>query len=444
MTTIRFSSRAALFLATLAVGLLTGAPVLLHAQGINAKAAAAPSANAELLKVQQKLAALEERVTELEKPEVEKADDPEEASREEARNKAVERRLAALEKSVAAEGSKKDPPAANAGDSEESAELTLLKRQQVAANADIAALKDEVSKLKARDPAKPADGQSLTLRAPFAVKDAAGRIVFQVDVPADRNLPRAIVGNPAGAHVEMGPSAGGSTAFALFDDSKKLLVALVGDPQRSYLRLRDSEQSVSLGNIENIGTGLFLRRGDAQVADVSADKTGAGTVRIFGAGDKIAASLSSVPDGGTLKTFNKEQKGVAAVFAGSDGGHVALTGPSGGKTAVQLSVTPTGGKVRVFPAEGGKARAELIADGDSGAMTVFNESGTSAAVVESGKSGSGHLVILNAAGENAVEAGATNGGMGIVRAGPAGSGPAGSLGGGTSPASSIQGKKVGK
>lgn len=443
MTTIRFSSRQALLLATLAAGLLTGAPALLHAQGINAKAAA-PSTNAELLKVQQKLAALQERVTELEKPEVEKADDPEEASREEARNKAVERRLAALEKSVAAEGSKKDPPAASAADSEESAELTPLKRQLQTASADIAALKDEVAKLKARDPAKPADGQSLTLRAPFAVKDAAGQIVFQVDVPADRNLGRAIVGNPAGAHVEMGPASGGSAAFALYDDSKKPLVVLVGDPQRSFLRLRDSGQSVGLGNIENVGTGLFLRKDNMQVADVSADKAGAGTVRIFGAGDKIAASLSSVPEGGTLKTFNKEQQGVAAVFAGSDGGHVALTGPSGGKTAVQLSVTPTGGKVRVFPAEGGKARAELIADGDAGAITVFNGSGTSAVVLEAGQSGAGRLIILNAAGENAVEAGAMSGGMGIVRAGPAGHGPAGMLGGGLFPASSIQGKKVGK
>jgi hypothetical protein len=301
------------------------------------------------------------------------------------------------------------------------ADVTQLQGQVAKSKADIAQLQGAVAQLKTP---QPANGQSLTLRAPFTVKDAAGRIVFQVDVPADRNLPRAIVGNPAGAHVEMGPSPGGAAAFALFDDSKELLVALVGNPQRSFLRLRDNEQSASLGNIENIGTGLFLRKGNEQVADVSADKAGAGTVRIFGAGSKITASLSSVP--------------------GSEGGQVALTGPLGGNTAVQLKVTPTGGKVRVFPVEGGKARAELIADGDSGAMTVFNGSGSSAAVVESGKSGSGHLVILNAAGENAVEAGAINGGIGVVRTGPAGSGPAGNLGGGLLPASSIQGKKPGK
>jgi hypothetical protein len=51
------------------------------------------------------------------------------------------------------------------------------------------------------------------------------------------------------------------------------------------------------------------------------------------------------------------------------------------------------------------------------------------------------LVILNAAGENAVELGAMTSGIGIVRTGPGGSGPAGNLGGGLLPASSIQGKK---
>jgi hypothetical protein len=387
MNTLLFSSRQTIVVATLVVGLLAAAPALVQSQGINAKVVPqAPPANAELQRMRQQLAELEKRVAELEEPEVEAPDDAEE---QEARDKAVERRLAALEKSAAA---------------------------------------------------KPADGQSLTLRAPFAVKDDDGEIVFQVDVPADRNLPRAVVGNPAGAHVEMGPSLGGSAVLALFDESKALQVAMVGGPQQSYLRLRDNEQSVGLGNIENSGTGLFLHKGKNQVADVSADKAGAGTVRIFGAGGKIAASLSSVPEGGTLKAFDSKQKAVAGVFAGSDGGHVTLTGPTGGKAAVHLSVTSTGGKVRVFPAEGGKARAELIADGDSGVMTVFNAAGTSAVVVESAGSGSGHLVILNAAGENAVEAGAMKAGIGIVRTGPAGSGPAGSLGSGLSPASSIQGK----
>ena len=307
--------------------------------------------------------------------------------------------------------------------------------------ADVAGLQESLAQLKKQEPGKPVDGQSLTLRAPFTVKDGAGRVIFQVEVPAGRNVPRAIVGNPSGAHVEMGPASSGSAAVGLYGDSGKVLAALIGDPKGSSMRVRDDKQSTSIGNIEGQGLGMFLRLGEARAVELSADKAGAGTVSIFGVGDKVAASLTSAADGGgTLKVLNKDAKAVAALFAASDGGHVVLTGPAGGKTAVGLSVTPTGGKVRVYPVEGGTARAELVAESDSGAITIFNKSGTSAALLEAGQSGAGHLVILNAAGENIVEAGAVSGGIGIVRAGPGGFGLAGTMGGSLTPASSIQGR----
>ena len=75
-------------------------------------------------------------------------------------------------------------------------DVTQLQAQVRKANADIGQLQSEVAQLKTL---QPANGQSLTLRAPFTVKDATGRIAFQVDVPVERNLPRAIVGNPAGS-----------------------------------------------------------------------------------------------------------------------------------------------------------------------------------------------------------------------------------------------------
>lgn len=324
-------------------------------------------------------------------------------------------------------------------------ELTKLKADMTRVKADVAGLQEALAQLKKQEPGKPADGQSLTLRAPFTVKDGAGRVIFQVEVAAGRNLPRAIVGNPSGAHVEMGPASSGSAAVGLYGDSKNLLAALIGDPKGSSMRVRDDKQSASIGSSEGQGVGMFLRLGEARVVELSADKTGAGTVSIFGIGDKVAASLTSAADGGgTLKVLNKDAKAVAAVFAASDGGHVALTGPAGGKTAVGLSVTPTGGKVRVYPVEGGTARAELVAEADSGVVSIFNKSGTSAALLEAGQSGAGHLVILNAAGENVIEAGALGTGIGIIRAGPGGFGPAGSMGGALTPASSIQGRSAGK
>ena len=325
-------------------------------------------------------------------------------------------------------------------------ELTRLKADMTKVKADVAGLQESLAQLKKQEPGKPADGQSLTLRAPFTVKDGAGRVIFQVEVAAGRNQPRAIVGNPSGAHIEMGPTSSGSAAaVGLYGDSKNLLVTLIGDPRGSSMRVRDDKQSTSIGNIEGQGLGMFLRLGEARVVELSADKAGAGTVSIFGVGDKVAASLTSAADGGgTLKVLNKEAKAVAALFAAPDGGHVVLTGPAGGKTAVGLSVTPTGGKVRVYPVEGGTARAELVADGDTGVLSIFNKSGTSAAVIDAGQSGAGHLVILNSAGENVIEAGALSSGTGIVRAGPGGFGPAGSMGGALTPASSIQGRKGSK
>lgn len=324
-------------------------------------------------------------------------------------------------------------------------ELTKLKADFTKVKAEVAGLQEALAQLK-KEPGKSVDGQSLTLRAPFTVKDGAGRVIFQVEVAAGRNQPRAIVGNPSGAHIELGPTSSGSAAaVGLYGDSKNLLVTLIGDPRGSSMRVRDDKQSTSIGNIEGQGLGMFLRLGEARVVELSADKAGAGTVSIFGVGDKIAASLTSAADGGgTLKVLNKEAKAVAALFAAPDGGHVVLTGPAGGKTAVGLSVTPTGGKVRVYPVEGGTARAELVADGDSGALSIFNKSGTSAAVIDAGQSGAGHLVILNSAGENVIEAGALSTGVGIVRAGPGGFGPAGSMGGALTPASSIQGRSGSK
>lgn len=159
-------------------------------------------------------------------------------------------------------------------------------------------------------------------------------------------------------------------------------------------------------------------------------------------GNLVGARVELGPgaNGSSVKVFNATGKAVAGVLAEPEGGTVVLTGPAGGKSAVSLSVESTGGKVRVFPAAGGSARAELIADGSSGAMTVFGADGTAAAGVESARTGAGRFVIANAAGQTAVELGVLSDGRGMVKAGPAGFGAAGIVGG-LLPASSIQGRK---
>ena len=310
-------------------------------------------------------------------------------------------------------------------------DLTILKTQVTVMEGVQNLLITEVDALKNRDPAKPGepgktptptpnkptDGQPLTLRAPFIVKDNAGQIIFKVEIAADRNLPRAVVGDPAGAHVEMGPAAGGSSTVALFDNSNKMLSTIVADPKASYVRVQDGTQSAGFGRIEKDGIGLFLRTtGDKEFAEIAADKAGAGILRIFGQGGK--------PVGG--------------LFADSEGGRLALSGTGGGKTIVSLAAEATGGKVRVYPAGGGTTRAELIADGANGSLNIFNTEGTAAVMLATGTTKAGRMELSNASGNIVVQAGVTNNGRGMVSTGPYDAGVAGVVGG-MKPASSLLG-----
>lgn len=312
-------------------------------------------------------------------------------------------------------------------------EMQGLHNDVFALNTTLGGVLRELTALKARDPAqpgkqparddpaKPADGQVLSVRAPFVVKDGAGRVIFKVEVAAG-NMPRAVVGNPAGGRVELGIGVGGASVVGLYDDSNKILSALVADPNGSYLRVKDKDQFASLGKMEGQGPGLFMRMADKPFGELSADSKGYGILKVFGS------------DG----------KAVGGLFAGTEGGSLALTAPGGGKSAVNISVTPTGGKVRVFAAAGGKTRAELIADGDTGAVNIFDSEGGTAVNVASVQSKAGKIEISNGLGDVVVQAGAQKNGRGMVTTGPFEGGLAGTLGAALSPASTIVGQMKSK
>lgn len=282
-------------------------------------------------------------------------------------------------------------------------ELTVLKSQVDLIGTTQLRLVADVEQLKSDEPDEPGKPDKVsdqaTVRAPFVVKDAAGNIIFKIDVGTG-NVPRAVVGSASGARVE-----------------------LVADPKGSHLQVSDAEQSAGLGKFDKDGVGLFLRKGDKEFGELAADKAGAGILRVFGTSGKP----------------------VGAMFSDADGGRVALTGATGGKTALSLAVTTTGGKVRVFPAEGGSARAELSADGAVGSVNLFASDGTNAATLSSVTSKAGRLQLSNGRGSIAVEAGADSStGKGMVSAGPFDGGVAGTMGGGMEPASSIVGRSKGK
>lgn len=266
MTILPCSPSRSMLVALLSIALLAPTSGLVHAQGLTAKVAPKPAPSPEIVKLQRKLAALEERVKELEKPDVEKPDDPDEAAKKEASDKAVERRLAALEKAAADEAakSKAEPKKPEEGDAPP-------------------APKDK--KPVAKQPVRPPGKKPTFVNAPFIVLNAAGKPIFRVDA-----------------------GAGG---------------------------------------------------------------------------------------------------GIASVYA----------------------------------PEGGSPRVTLMAEGFNGSVNVLNADGWTAAAIETGGGGSGRLVITDANANIMVEAGVLKKGVGIVRTGPGGEGPAGVIGGTVKVASSIQGRK---
>jgi hypothetical protein len=268
---------------------------------------------------------------------------------------------------------------------------------------------------------KPADGQVLSLRAPFTVKDGSGRVIFKVDVTSGGQA-RAVVGNANASRVELGLGAGGASVVGLYDDSNKALSMLVGDPKGSYLRVKDNDQSASLGKIEGSGLGLFMLKADKSFGEFSADSKGFGIARVFG----------------------NDGKAVGGLFAGADGGGLALTPAGGGKSAVSLGVTQTGGKVRVFAPGGGKARAEIIAEGLTGVVNIFDSDGATAVNIASVESKAGKIEIGNGLGDIVVQAGSQKNGRGMVTTGPFEGGMAGTMGAALKPASTIVGQMKSK
>lgn len=273
MTILQCSPSRPMLAVLLSIALLAPAPGLVHAQGMTAKIVPKPAPSPELVKLQRKVAALEERVEELEKPDVEVPEDPDEAAKKEARDKAVERRLAALEKAAAD-----------------------------------AAAKDEADKKK--EPAKPDDSEAASAKPPKPTPNNAGK-------------------KQPGKPVAKKPTI----IFAPF---------------------------------------------------IVVDRSG---------------------------------RTVFRVDAGAAGGTAGVYAPTGG--------TP---------------RAMMAAEDANGSFNILNIPGETVAAIESGGSGAGRLVITDADATIMVEAGVLKKGIGIVRTGPGGFGPAG-VTGGVMPASSIQGRK---
>jgi len=287
----------------------------------------------------------------------------------------------------------------------------------------------------------------LTVQGPFTVVDAGGTPIMRVNTT--NGTPQVMVGDPAAGGVSMGVAGAGGAGYVVVRtaagrngvgvgtyDGSEMGVHVVGADGRTVQAKLVLDQSshgwlavgdptaggVSVGVGKSGGGFMLVRRPDAQMGIGLGQFEGRPmSIGVFGDNEKELVSLRTDKQGGTVRVMVPTGVAVAALLAGENGGGVALTGPRGGKSAVNLEVEPSGGKVRVYAADGGTAHAELTAETSGGAMTLYTNAGAPSALLQTGNGGAGRLEISRA-GTIFVEAGVANG-RGIVRAGPVVGGP---------------------
>jgi hypothetical protein len=298
--------------------------------------------------------------------------------------------------------------------------------------------------------------QPLTVKAPFQVLDPTGKVIVRADFQNGQPL-FTVGGTTASGGVALGVGTVSGAGFVsvstqdgqvgtqvgqfrgagmgvhiLGPDGQTVeaTLGLHGTTGKGRLTIGDASKGGATLGQGTLGGGFAsVRRADGKLGISLGQLDGRPMgVDVFGESGKELVSMRTDSKGGTVRVMTPAGVAVAALLAGENGGGVALTGPSGGKSAVSIGVEPSGGKVRVFPAGGGPAQAELTAEVSGGAVTLYNSSGTPSALLSTGANGAGALEISRA-GTVYVEAGVLPNGVGVVRAGPKiGGPPIGALG----------------
>jgi hypothetical protein len=296
--------------------------------------------------------------------------------------------------------------------------------------------------------AQSVDPQVLTVKAPFQVVDAGGRVILKAEVRTGQS--QLTVGNLASGGTTLGVGASGAGFLSVRTATGTEGLALGqyrGEPMGVRVIGPDGESvegslaldaankgQLTVGDLQTGGTSVgvgksgagfvIVRRGDGKNGIALGQLEGRPmSVGVFGENAKELVTLGTGQKGGSVKVMTSTGAAVAALLAGDTGGGVALTGPAGGKSAVSLSVEPTGGKVKVFPQGGGSAQAELTAGpSGGGTVNVYNGAGEAVVWLEATSKGEGRLQV-GRAGKVYVEAGVLPSGLGMVVAGPQVGGP---------------------
>ncbi len=273
---------------------------------------------------------------------------------------------------------------------------------------------------------KPDSSGAKPVKAPFVVVDDGGRPIFKVERTAGGSQ-GAFAYNPQGFVAAQMSATGNGTGIVAARDGK----AGDGGFGRGAGLFFDAA-----------GNGALQIKGndDKLLLSVGADGTKIrGATTFVGADDKLIATVSQSGDVRRVQVFNASG-GVAANLSG---------GPQTGFLAVRAGVNVVGPNYDPATAKNLKPEASVllyINDRGSGAMSIrganagrvleadekgYYAFGTKAgdlAIAHLGGEEMGRMELANANGDNMVEAGTTKDGRGIVRVGPYIGGPVGFTG----------------
>ena len=154
--------------------------------------------------IEERLAALEKRVEDLEHGEITELKDEQE---DEAREKKLEARLALLEKARQKDDRGESTAAAASG-------------------------------LRGNGP--------LTVRSPFIVQNGSGETIFEIGIATENNQPELVLGHRDGARARLGVTRAGGASIALYDSANAARLAIVGNPAESLFRLGGRGQAVDM------------------------------------------------------------------------------------------------------------------------------------------------------------------------------------------------------
>jgi hypothetical protein len=297
------------------------------------------------------------------------------------------------------------------------------------------------------------------IRAPFRIVNVRGEDIFSVTQAGSETRVSILKGD---AVASMWAADADSASLSLGGIKSKAMVRLGvnfnGEGTGSSLLMADDTDellSVEKGSVE-ISAPLTVAPKDVPTLRVEHDVvtvTNSMTVRAGKGGNRTSLGPTR------LSIHGGDGTSVAASLGLDDAqrGMLRVGNPAGLRAALGFSKSGNGLSLGFFDKAGTDYRAALFAsaegsslqlkspkfgidlntDGTGSLVNLTNAAGFASAGLEVVTNGSGRLSIGNTAGETVVEAEVTNNGLGVVRAGPGGSGTTGPQG----PPSAILGRR---